>query len=789
MTEPFKFVVSNDPAKARQAIGTLGVPADYDVSGSGDYMVNDVVRYTDPAPTPTADLSGLYACIVDHTSGSPKVQPGRWELVSSSSWAGLTGKPTVAVVESDISAVGRGAGLFRDDPEPWYTDADDAGVSYTVGNRKSSIGFNGTPTAAPATTIGTGGFSFPLSNGTVPITDCAQLDAKGGSFTVGGHIVGYSGRSTASGPGNATGCYSLPDATGTVAAGTALGFETIGWTPFRIYQVYGHDGIPVVGTTQAVAMIGRYESQTLDDSAEAGSCYAVLDGSFTQNRPICGWEFGAQLSTGVQAPLSTGYVLGGGARTEMGSGSRADTVLGFKVSHNTHASGGYTDSYTGFLQNNTGYEFYAQVNGAVTAGSNKTITFDGCTKRPPTPTTGFPGKVVIGGTASGISGQTITYTGITGTGATGTLTGATVAYDIADDALISNRAYGAQFQDHVLGAAGFGLAASGYSGEVTLALRGGPDSLHSMAYIAGPTVAESIAGGLTQLRLRAGSDQTAQILQVVDGGGNTRLSVNYAGGLISRGQQIIGQTSGAATMFRLDAATGAFDLGHDSDTTITRSAAGIIAVEGVDIPTISSTHTISNKTLTLIGASTIAQAGTLALHNQADQTTNYERARAYWSSNVFHLDLEKGGSGSDRALSMSASGKTFSIAVGAGVFTFDNSSSGSTTTLRAVGTNTASSGNHANISSTPTVNQSGTAGYTAILANVTETATGSGAKKLLDLQIGGASKFSVDNVAVIYAANATAPSGNPSGGGYLYVESGALKYKGSSGTVTTLAAA
>jgi len=37
--------------------------------------------------------------------------------------------------------------------------------------------------------------------------------------------------------------------------------------------------------------------------------------------------------------------------------------------------------------------------------------------------------------------------------------------------------------------------------------------------------------------------------------------------------------------------------------------------------------------------------------------------------------------------------------------------------------------------------------------------------------------------------NQTAPSGTPSGGGYLYVESGALKYKGSSGTVTTIAAA
>lgn len=41
---------------------------------------------------------------------------------------------------------------------------------------------------------------------------------------------------------------------------------------------------------------------------------------------------------------------------------------------------------------------------------------------------------------------------------------------------------------------------------------------------------------------------------------------------------------------------------------------------------------------------------------------------------------------------------------------------------------------------------------------------------------------------VIGIANATtAPTGTPSGGGVLYVESGALKYKGSSGTVTTIA--
>lgn len=37
--------------------------------------------------------------------------------------------------------------------------------------------------------------------------------------------------------------------------------------------------------------------------------------------------------------------------------------------------------------------------------------------------------------------------------------------------------------------------------------------------------------------------------------------------------------------------------------------------------------------------------------------------------------------------------------------------------------------------------------------------------------------------------NATAPTGNPVNGGFIYVEAGALKYRGSSGTVTTIAPA
>jgi hypothetical protein len=48
-------------------------------------------------------------------------------------------------------------------------------------------------------------------------------------------------------------------------------------------------------------------------------------------------------------------------------------------------------------------------------------------------------------------------------------------------------------------------------------------------------------------------------------------------------------------------------------------------------------------------------------------------------------------------------------------------------------------------------------------------------------------KFTIRSDAVLLLANATAPGSNPTGGGYLYVESGALKYRGSSGTITTIA--
>jgi hypothetical protein len=43
---------------------------------------------------------------------------------------------------------------------------------------------------------------------------------------------------------------------------------------------------------------------------------------------------------------------------------------------------------------------------------------------------------------------------------------------------------------------------------------------------------------------------------------------------------------------------GSVELGHATDTSLTRSAAGVLAVEGVAVPTISSVHTLTNKRIT-----------------------------------------------------------------------------------------------------------------------------------------------------------------------------------------------
>ena len=76
------------------------------------------------------------------------------------------------------------------------------------------------------------------------------------------------------------------------------------------------------------------------------------------------------------------------------------------------------------------------------------------------------------------------------------------------------------------------------------------------------------------------------------------------GGTTISGVTITGTTANFASGVFTTQVSGAIvvattiELGNASDTTLSRSAAGVLAVEGVVIPSISSTSTLTNKTLT-----------------------------------------------------------------------------------------------------------------------------------------------------------------------------------------------
>lgn len=167
---------------------------------------------------------------------------------------------------------------------------------------------------------------------------------------------------------------------------------------------------------------------------------------------------------------------------------------------------------------------------------------------------------------------------------------------------------------------------------------------------------------------------------------------------------------------------------------------------GLGIATTAPTHS-----LTLSSTST-----GIALYNTADQTTNYERGRLYWNSNVLTLTTDNAGSGTARSLILTNGANrslTISPATSA-VFQFAAGSSGLLTGAISVTNSTSlSSGTYTQVALTPTINQSSTAGYTALLVNPTETTVGNGTKLLADFQVGGVSKFSVANTGIATHTN------------------------------------
>ena len=141
----------------------------------------------------------------------------------------------------------------------------------------------------------------------------------------------------------------------------------------------------------------------------------------------------------------------------------------------------------------------------------------------------------------------------------------------------------------------------------------------------------------------------------------------------------------------------------------------------------------------------------IALYNTSDQTTNYERALISWSSNTFRIQGGSAGTGTARSLAFGTTNRAslITLADAGGTSGYVQVATGGSASgavaMVVSGTWTATNGVNSALSIAPTINQSSTAGYTALLINPTETATGSGAKNLIDAQVGGVSKFKVTN--------------------------------------------
>ena len=99
---------------------------------------------------------------------------------------------------------------------------------------------------------------------------------------------------------------------------------------------------------------------------------------------------------------------------------------------------------------------------------------------------------------------------------------------------------------------------------------------------------------------------------------------------------------------------------------------------------------------------------------------------------------------------------------------------------------TASSGEQAYFSIEPAISQSGTAGYIGLLLDITETATGSGTKKLVDFRVGGASVYSINNAGMPTIGYATDCSGYISEGQMCWDSDDDILYVGTGTAVVPL---
>lgn len=239
-----------------------------------------------------------------------------------------------------------------------------------------------------------------------------------------------------------------------------------------------------------------------------------------------------------------------------------------------------------------------------------------------------------------------------------------------------------------------------------------------------PTYPFTVIGTGTDARLADfETSHGASGIQLGDNGANVGTSIYFFRNLSNVGQ--IGTTNNVLTL------SGGATSNTNSVVFKTANGSPLIGI-GTTAPT---------NALTLDATSSITNGG-IALYNTADQVTNFERGEIGWASNIFTLGDASGGSGGNRTVrlrSQTNSGSASAILLTRNALPYLDSNYTQTnavsntvpiTRFSAVIHN-AASGNQLIFGITPTISQTGTAGYSALFVNPTETSNGSGPNLLI----------------------------------------------------------
>jgi len=137
-------------------------------------------------------------------------------------------------------------------------------------------------------------------------------------------------------------------------------------------------------------------------------------------------------------------------------------------------------------------------------------------------------------------------------------------------------------------------------------------------------------------------------------------------------------------------------------------------------------------------------------YNTVDQETNYERARAYWSSSAYYIGTSAGGSGVIRDLYIGDTAdyyKYSKLLSSSYVHDFKSVLSGTTSTgsIRSTTVDTHSAGVAIGQQIYMGLTQTSTAGYYGLLINIAQNSVGSGAKNLIVGTVDASDKFKVES--------------------------------------------